>query len=162
MKDYFLYTKCLITQQILKNRAVMRMHHTVMPKGKPSKLLYKKKNNTPIWCTCSYSHVLSCIKIIKKMLCFEIFIKLAFCFQGRMHVHIQVPVSIIIRHSWYMLHSSFRQSTGSKISWTVHHVHAAPLFMSSSFMVKYFILCFCKYEEFLSFCQSLNYINKIL
>lgn len=24
MKDYFLYTKCLITQQILKNRAVMR------------------------------------------------------------------------------------------------------------------------------------------
>lgn len=43
MKDYFLYTKCLITQQILKNRAVMRMHHAVMPKGEPSKMLYKKK-----------------------------------------------------------------------------------------------------------------------
>lgn len=65
MKDYFLYTKCLITQQILKNRAVMRMHHAVMPKGKPSKLLYKKKNSTSILST--HVHVvLSCIKIIKK------------------------------------------------------------------------------------------------
>lgn len=97
MKDYFLYTKCLITQQILKNRAVMRMH-------------YAKKGNHPNCCTRKkithrYDvHVVIvmyylALRLVKKRLCFEIFIKLAFCFQGRMHVHIQVPVSIIIRHS---------------------------------------------------------------
>lgn len=43
MKDYFLYTKCLITQQILKNRAVMRMHYAVVQKRETIQIVVQEK-----------------------------------------------------------------------------------------------------------------------